>query len=119
MKVCPIVMKVKKDLYLEIYESIFLREEGNAEVWSEEKKLWTTKKCDNNNGVIRAGRFLSFKSYWYSIINPVTDEEKKNSVTLIMNELDSFSGEKYPLGSIEIHPYELNDLIKEDAIEIV
>ena len=119
MRYPSIKMVVKKDLYLEIIDSHFLREEGNAEVWSKEEKRWTVNSCANNNGMVKAGRFLSFKSYWYSIINPVTDEEKKNAMTIIMNELDSLSNEKFPLGQIEIHPYEINNLIKQDAIEII
>ncbi len=119
MRYPSIKMIVKKDLYLEIIDSHFLREEGNAEVWSKEEQRWTVNGCSNNNGMIKAGRFLSFKNYLYAIINPVTEKEKKNSIIIIMNELDSFSNDRFQLGQIEIHPYELNSLIKQDAIEIV
>lgn len=116
-------MKVIKDLYLEVQPRRLLREEiteeENVEIWSDEKVAWTTKKCDNNKGIIKEGRYLSFKHYWYAILNTVTEEDNKSAMIIVMKIFHSHANANYPLGQAEFHPYELNNLIKEGVIEIV
>lgn len=109
--------RVKKNLYRLIEAGQFLRIEDGAEVWSKEKYRWSTEKGSEIEEYVSAGKLLSFKMYYYNVINPVTDEDKKEAMIAILNMHDSVNGK--PLNVVQFFPYELNELIKQDAIEII
>lgn len=110
--------KVLKNLYKEVLGGKFIRTDfDGAEVWSKKTFKWTTEKHIENSGIVLAGKILAFNSYYYNIINVSSDEEKKEAIVMTINVYDNIAGKI--IDTVKFYPFELNILIKQDAIEII
>ncbi len=93
----------------------FLRMDDDVEVFKKELLRWTTDDCKDYISFVPSGRMLAFSRYYYNIINAKNNEEKRESMIIVLSILDNGKC----IENVEIHPFELNNLIKEDAIEII
>ncbi len=86
-------IKVKKTLYLKI-----VAKGADLDDW---KFSWTTKKCEDNNGIIKVGAILTETGKFKECIE--FEENVRNQTP----------------GHPEFNPDEINRLIKEDAMEVI